>query len=164
MQNMRESNGPSFQIIAGLLFLMSLGVAFVVIGLWGVENVQNGWWIKGPIAFLSFIGGFLLVEAGLRKVRHRYDMAVARQEQELGRPLSIKELKDLKRNLFNSSIKHRNGPYFSYPLMRLLVEVLLLTVPAVILLGYLVALGAFGIGASTAMLVAELTGQSLDQL
>jgi hypothetical protein len=161
---MKRRKGYSVQLIGGAFFFIVLGGFFVTVGLWGTVDAQQGRLIKILAAFLSISVGFLLVEIGIRRTKRRFREAVTKREKELGRSLSFEEREVIKGIMSTSSSTHSQGPRFNYPLMRLVAEILLLMVPAIILLGYLVTLGAFGIGAGIALVLAELTKRTLPHL
>jgi hypothetical protein len=160
---MKQPRGYSCQIIGSALFFIVLGTVFIAAGLFGrAETQQRSWGWQILSLFLGFSAGFLLIEVAVRHSKRHFNEAVARRERALGRPLSLEERERIKETMLSTTPERKDSPGFNFPLMRLVVEILLLTVPAIILLGFLVAVGAFGIGLGVAVLLTVLTRRYLE--
>jgi hypothetical protein len=145
-------------------FLIVFGTVAAADGLLEVANSQRELWMKMGAALLSFSGGYLLVEGGVRRVAQRFNEAVARHEQELGHSLQTEEREAIKKVIRSSASDSRGILRFNHPLVRIVTRILLVTMPTVILVGVLVAGGAFIAGLGLALLVAELTKRLLHHL
>lgn len=148
--------------IAGLFIV--LGSIFMAIGLGDAPSLQVQKWIKMASALLGFGGGYLFMDMGLRQTQRRFNESVAKQEKELGRLLSLEEREKIKKAIRTAVPDSKDSPGFGHPLVRLVARILIVTVPAIILMGVVAAVGAFLAGLGMAILVAELTKRTLDHL
>jgi hypothetical protein len=159
---MKQSTGYSPLIIGGAFLFVALGVALAAVGLLYSADSQRQW-IKIIAALVSFSGGFLLLETGIQRVQRRFNQAVSKREQELGRSLLPDEREKI-RKAIRATVPRSEDPGINAPLMHLIARISLILVPVVLLLAFLTAVGGFLIGLGAAALLAELTKHSLRHL
>jgi hypothetical protein len=152
------------KLLGGASFFIILGSISVVGGLFRSADSQWQQWTRVIAVFVSFGGGFLLIEIRVRRWVRRLNEAIARRERELNRSLSLGEREEMKETMRAAVPSSKVSFSSNFPLLRFVTQILLVTIPAIVLLGVVAAVGAFFAGAGLALLMTVLIRNPQDYL
>jgi hypothetical protein len=145
------------KLLGGASFFIILGSISVVGGLFRSADSQWQQWTR-------VIAVFLLIEIRVRRWVRRLNEAIARRERELNRSLSLGEREEMKETMRAAVPSSKVSFSSNFPLLRFVTQILLVTIPAIVLLGVVAAVGAFFAGAGLALLMTVLIRNPQDYL